>query len=452
MIGAGVVGTAVAYELTRRGCSIIVIEATSDVGTGTSKANNAILHTGFDATPNTNKSRLVKLGHELLLEFATSHNIAVEKTNALMVAWTQDQFAQLDLVLQKSIDNGHHEISRVSASEIARIEPHLAESALGGLQINGEYIIDPWSVPIAFARESAKFGGVFSFKTTVTAIEVGSEISTIITNSGRIDARFVVNSAGLAGTTIDKMFSLKRFKVTPRRGQLVVFNKFVRKLITQIILPEPQKHTKGLLITPTVFGNLMVGPTADDIEDPTATDSTHEGVAKVFDAAYRIIPALRHEEVTAVYAELRAATEESDYRLFTNAEMRYICLDGIRSTGHSASMALAQEAIQRLSECGLEISEPNMNYASLKMPPLGELQLRPADDGEFCVCLCERVTASEISHACTIPIVAANLDGLRRRTRALNGKCQGFYCLADVCQLASQAMAIPIEDLLAGKS
>ncbi|TSA55230.1 MAG: FAD/NAD(P)-binding oxidoreductase, partial [Actinobacteria bacterium] len=194
------------------------------------------------------------------------------------------------------------------------------------------------------------------------------------------------------------------------------------------------------------------GPTADDIEDPTATDSTHDGVAKVLDAAYRIIPALRHEEVTAVYAGLRAATEESDYRLFTNAEMRYICLGGIRSTGLSASMALAQEAIQRLSECGLEISEPNMNDASLKMPPLGELQQRPADEGEACVCLCERVTASEISHACTMPIGATNLDGLRRRTRALNGKCQGFYCLADVCQLASQAMAIPVEDLLAGKS
>lgn len=452
VIGAGVVGTAVARELARRGYSVTIIEAGNDVGTGTSKANTAILHTGFDATPNTNESRLVRQGHDLLLEYATVTGIAVEQTNALMVAWNDDQLSQLDAVAEKSLKNGHLEFSQIDASEVARLEPHLADDALGGLLISGEYIIDPWSVPIAFARDASNFGAVFRFKSEVLSIDVGNEVTTIDTSSGPVKTHFVVNAAGLAGAKIDEMFTGKRFTVTPRRGELIVFDKFARTLVSHIILPVPQKHTKGVLLTPTVFGNLMVGPTADDVEDPTATGSTQDGVARVLAAAHRIIPALRNEEITAVYAGLRAATEESDYRLFTEQQCRYICLGGIRSTGLSASMALANEACQRLIDCGLQIPTQSEKVSSLKMPPLGEMQHRPADDGQACVCMCERVTATEITNACNEPIGAINLDGVRRRTRALNGKCQGFYCLANVCDLVSQANAIAVDDLLSGKS
>lgn len=452
VIGAGVVGTAVARELARRGCSVNIIEAGSDVGAGTSKANTAILHTGFDATPDSLESRLVRRGHDLLYEYASTSGIAVERSNALMVAWNEEQLAQLDVVVEKSYANGHHEIERIDRREVARLEPHLSTSAWGGLVINGEFIIDPWSVPIAFAREALTYGAVFTNRAKVTGIEVGGEVTTLITNAGSFLARFVVNAAGLGGGYVDEMFAGHRFTVTPRRGELIVFEKFARSLVSHIILPVPQRHTKGVLITPTVFGNLMVGPTADDIDDPTATGSTHDGVERVLAAAYRLVPALRNEEVTAVYAGLRAATEASDYRLFTDPAMRYVCLGGIRSTGLSSSMALAEEACERLNSCGLSVGTPPTNSVGVRMPPLGERQRRPADDGWACVCLCERVTAAEVIDACTAPIGATSLDGLRRRTRALNGKCQGFYCLADVCALASRTTAIPIERWLDGIS
>lgn len=452
VIGAGVVGTAVARELARRGCSVNIIEAKSDIGAGITKANTAILHTGFDTIPNSQESRLVRSGHDLLLEFATNAGIAIEKTNALMVAWDEEQLAQLDSIITKSINNGHNEIMRVDKHEVSRLEPHLADSALGGLLVSGEFIIDPWSVPLAFAREALNFGAVLTTQTMVIAIEVGNEVTTIKTGTGSLLARFVVNAAGLAGAKVDEMITGNRFTVTPRRGELIVFDKFARTLVSHIILPVPQQHTKGVLLTPTVFGNLMVGPTADDIDDPTATGSTHDGVTKVLAAAHRIIPALRNEEITAVYAGLRAATQESDYRLFTDIAQRYICLGGIRSTGLSASMALAQDACQRLADCGLELGTSRQIFATMQMPPLGETQHRPADDGQACICHCERVTANEITNAFTGPIGAVDLDGLRRRTRALNGKCQGFHCIAGVCELASRATSIPVEDLLANKS
>lgn len=450
VIGAGVVGTAVARDLARRGCSVNIIEAKIDVGAGISKANTAILHTGFDATPESIESRLVRRGHNLLADYATRCGIAVERTNALMVAWNDEQLAQLDVVADKSIANGHLEIERISGRDVARIEPHLSNLACGGLVIKGEFIIDPWSVPIAFARDALSHGAEFTNQAKVVDIEVGSEVTTVHTSIGEFSARFVVNAAGLNGGVIDEMFTGMRFTVTPRRGELIVFDKFARTLVSHIILPVPQKHTKGMLVTPTVFGNLMVGPTADDIDDPTATGSTRDGVARVLAAAYRLVPALRNEEVTAVYSGLRAATEESDYRLFTDPALRYICLGGIRSTGLSASMALAEEACERLVECGLSAGKTPENSFGAKMPPLGERQRRPADDGEACVCFCERVSASEVIDACKSPIGAMDLDGIRRRTRVLNGKCQGFYCLADVCALAAQTTATPVEQWLEG--
>lgn len=452
VIGAGVVGTAVARELARRGCSVNIIEAKIDVGAGISKANTAILHTGFDATPGSFESRLIRRGHDLLAEYAMRCGIAVERTNALMVAWNDEQFARLDVVAEKSFANDHHEIERIDGREVARMEPHLSASACGGLVIKGEFIIDPWSVPIAFAREALSCGAEFTSQAKVIGIEIGGEVTTVHTSIGTFLTRFVVNAAGLGGGVIDEMFTGHRFTVTPRRGELIVFDKFARTLVSHIILPVPQRHTKGVLVTPTVFGNLMVGPTADDIADPTATGSTHDGVARVLAAAYRLVPALRNEEVTAVYSGLRAATEESDYRLFTDPALRYICLGGIRSTGLSASMALAEEACERLIECGLSVGESPKNSNGVRMPPLGERQRRPADDGEACVCLCERVTAIEVVDACTALIGATSLDGLRRRTRVLNGKCQGFYCLAEVCALAARTTATPVERWLEGST
>lgn len=451
VIGAGVVGTAVARELAQRGLSVNIIEAKTDVGAGISKANTAILHTGFDATPGSIESRLVRRGHDLLADYAARCGIAVEQTNALMVAWNDEQLAQLDDVAKKSIANGHHEIEPLSKQDVARLEPHLCGSACGGLVIRGEFIIDPWSVPIAFARDALLCGAEFTHSAQVLNIEIGAEVTTLHTTKGQFSARFVVNAAGLNGGVIDEMFTGRRFTVTPRRGELIVFDKFARNLVSHIILPVPQQHTKGMLVTPTVFGNLMVGPTADDIDDPCATGSTSEGIARVLNAAYRLIPALQHEEVTAVYSGLRAATEKSDYRMFTDPVLRYVCLGGIRSTGLSASMAIAEDASEQLHACGLDIGSRPTVSSGVKMPPLGERQHRPADEGEACVCFCERVTASEVIAACKAPVGATNLDGLRRRTRAVNGKCQGFFCLASVCELAAQTTATPVEHWVVGQ-
>ena len=200
------------------------------------------------------------------------------------------------------------------------------------------------------------------------------------------------------------------------------------------MLPVPTSHTKGVLVAPTVFGNVMLGPTAEDIDDKTATGSTRAGIDGLLQKGRRILPSLLDEEITAVYAGLRAATEHSDYQISHHPELRYVCLGGIRSTGLTSSMALAEEALARLIDCGLSLT-PRERINTIRMTPLGEIDERPYQRGGQVVCHCERVTVGEITAACTAPIPAVDFDGLRRRTRALAGRCQGFYCHAELCSV-----------------
>ena len=228
------------------------------------------------------------------------------------------------------------------------------------------------------------------------------------------------------------------FTVRPRRGELIVFDKLARPLLAHIVLPVPTATTKGVLVSPTVFGNVLLGPTADDIDDKTATGSTRAGLDGLMAKGRRILPALVHEEVTAVYAGLRAATEHRDYCIELHAEQRYLCLGGIRSTGLTASMALAEEALALLVTAGIAVVERSADeLTALRLTSLGEAGPRPWQDGGCIVCHCEHVTAAEITAACQGPVPATDLDGVRRRTRALTGRCQGFHCSAAVTALAA---------------
>lgn len=448
VVGGGVVGCAVARLLSRHRLSVALLEARADVGAGTSKANTAILHTGFDATPGSVESRLVSRGYHLLSAHAAATGVAVERVGAVLVAWDDEQAANLPALSAKAAANGYARTEVLDAAEVRSMEPHLGDGVTGGMLVPDEHIIDPWSTPISFALEAVANGCRLITDFAVTAVEVGAESTTLRTADGReVRARFVVNAAGLHGDELHRLMGFGGFTVRPRRGELIVFDKLARPLLRRTLLPVPTSHTKGVLVAPTVFGNVMVGPTADDIDDKHATASTRTGLDALRRKGEHILPALMTEEVTAVYAGLRAATEHSDYQLSCHADARYVCLGGIRSTGLTASMALAEETLTMLNSAGLA-TEPRASdeVAHVHLDSLGETDARPWQRGGAIVCHCERVTSDEIRGACTSPVPAVDLDGIRRRTRALAGRCQGFYCSAEVCALAASATARPMTE------
>jgi len=448
VIGAGVVGTAIARELAGYRLQCLLLEAASDVGTGTSKANTAILHTGFDAKPGSLEARLVRRGQALLSAYGPGAGIAIEPVGALLVAWDADQLAALPAIAENATRNGYARARFVGVNELYADEPHLGRGALGALAIPDEGIVCPFTPPLAFATQAVVNGVTLALGHTVERIVPANQDGyDVVTARATFRSRYVVNAAGLNSDEIHRMLGHDTFTVVPRRGELIVFDKLARPLLTHVLLPVPTKVSKGVLVSPTVFGNVLLGPTAEDIHDKTATGSTAAGLASLLDKGRRILPALLEEEVTAVYVGLRAATEHSDYQITFHPAQRYVCVGGIRSTGLSASMAIAEYVVEGLADAGL-VLERKEEVQAAPLPRIGETSVRPyqcaeaiAADPDYgrIVCHCERVTRGEILAALRAPIPARSLDGLRRRTRALLGRCQGFFCAASVAQFVSEA-------------
>ena len=441
VVGGGVVGCAVARELSGYQLSVGLIEAKADVGDGTSKANTAILHTGFDAAPGTLESRLVPRGYELLSAYAAETGIPVEGTGAVLVAWSAEELDALTGLRDKATKNGYRRCELITADAVYARVPTLGPGALGGMTVPDESIICPWTTTLALATDAMTRGASFLLRHGLLGVTVGDSVTTLSTSHGDVRCRWVVNAAGLGSDTVDRLFGHDRFTIVPRRGELLVFDKFARQLVDTVVLPVPTSKGKGVLVSPTIYGNVMLGPTSEDRSDRSDTSTSEDGLAFLLEKGRRLMPALLDEEVTASYAGLRAATEHADYIVDVDSAQRYVVLGGIRSTGLTASMAQAEHAAQLLQEAGVEMRARSELPEAPRMPAIGEQMTRPfasqeaiAKDADYgrVVCFCERVTRGEIRDALAGSLPPADLDGLRRRTRATMGRCQGFYCGAEV--------------------
>ena len=450
IVGAGVVGTAIARTLARYRLDIVLADAACDVGTGTSKANTAILHTGFDAKPGTLESRLLSRGSALLRSYAAATGIPVERVGALLVAWTPEQFAGLPALEENARRNGYLAVRRIGADALYAREPALGPGALGALEIPDEAIICPWTTPLAFATEAVGADVRLVLGAGVTGVSAVSDgFYELASSRGALRGRWVVNAAGLGSDVIDRMFGGDGFTIRPRRGELIVFDKLARTLLRSILLPVPTPRSKGVLVAPTVYGNVLLGPTAEDVPDRADVATTAAGLDSLMAAGRRILPGLGDEEVTATYAGLRAATEHSDYQIRVDGARRYACAAGIRSTGLSASLGIAEHVVGLLGEAGLPLRPRSGDVPLPRMAYIGEAGRRPYQDAELIaidgaygqiVCHCERVSLGEVRDALASPVPPADLGGLRRRTRAMNGRCQGFFCAATVSRLFGEAV------------
>lgn len=447
IIGAGIVGAAIARDLAGADLSVVVLEAKADVGDGTSKANTAILHTGFDAKPGTLESRLVARGYELLGTYATQTGIPVERTGALLVAWTEEELAALPGLKAKAEANGYDACRIVGSEEVYTAVPDLGPGALGGLTVPGESITCTWTTNLALATEAKQRGADILTSQPVQRVTMADGSTVLHTPKGEIEATWVINAAGLGADVIDRHFGHDRFTVTPRRGELFVFDKLARPRVPLIVLPVPSSKGKGVLVSPTIYGNVMLGPTAEDLTDRSATGTSEDGFEFLLTKGRKLMPKLLDEEITASYAGLRAAIDAKDYLIDLDPAQHYLLVGGIRSTGLTAGMAIAEHVIGMLSDAGLDVQPRADLPPAPHMPNLGNATMRPYQDAEriakdpaygTIVCFCERVTAGEIRDAYQSDLPPADLSGLRRRTRVMNGRCQGFYCGATVTQCVEQ--------------
>jgi glycerol-3-phosphate dehydrogenase len=445
IVGAGVVGCAMARRFTLEGARVLLLEKGTDILSGASKGNSAILHTGFDAPTGSVELACMQAGYQEYLDIHGQMNLPLLKTGAMVVAWTENDLHKLDGILQQAHDNGVSDAQRIEAAQIRQQEPHLAHTALGAVTVPGEYLIDPWSAPLGYLQQAKAHGARVLLGTEVDDGHFDGAHWHLSTPRGICIARTVINCAGLFGDQLEqRLLGQSQFSIHPRKGQFVVFDKAASALLGNIVLPVPNERTKGIVITRTVFGNLLVGPTAEEQDDRVHAGLNHEVLQHLIDAAVTRIPALAGMPVTATYAALRPASEKKEYRIHQHAERHWITVGGIRSTGLTAALGIARHVFALYSQQTRHTPLTHLSWPQL--PNLAEHLQRDYQQPGFgeIVCHCEWVTAREIQATFDSPLPPGDLGGLKRRTRACMGRCQGFYCGARVAELSAGRLALPL--------
>jgi glycerol-3-phosphate dehydrogenase len=436
VIGGGVVGCALFRRFALGGLRCVMIERGPDILSGVSKANSAMLHMGFDAAPGSLEHACLHSGYAEYMAIHEKLNLPLLRTGGLLVAWSEEELAKLPAIVAQAHENGVGDVHQVDAGEVRRREPHLANDALGGVVVPGEHIIDPWSAPLAYALQGLAHGGEIHRGTTVQGGSFNGSAWHLDTTAGPLEARVVVNATGLMGDVIEAIARPSPFAIKPRKGQFVVFDKPASRLIGACIMPVPNERSKGVMMARTIFGNLLVGPTAEEQEDRTHATVDEAQIGALIARGVRMLPALAGESVSALYAGLRPATQFKDYQIEALPDRNWITVGGIRSTGLTGALGIAQHAASLYAGQFGELREAAPIWT--QVPNLAEhLPRRHGEPGYGeIVCHCELVSSAEIESALSGPLPAGDLGGLKRRTRAMMGRCQGFYCSAKVAAVA----------------
>ena len=435
VIGGGVVGLALLRRFTIAGLKCVLLERGSDILSGASKGNSALLHTGFDAPPKSLELRCMKAGYAEYLRIRQKLNLPLIESTAIVVAWNEAELTALPGIVEKAHKNGIADVRAISQTELRLKEPELAKHALGGVFVPGEHIIDAWSAPLAYAHQALAHGAVILRNAEVTDGEFARDEWTLASKQGKIAASVVINAAGNFGDLVEMMARLPPFTIKPRKGQFVVFDKPAYKLLRAIVLPVPTAHTKGVVLFRTAFGNLAVGPTAEDQDEREIATCDHDTLEKLKSRATEMIPALAGIDVNAIYAGLRPASDQKDYVIEAVKDRNWITVGGIRSTGLTSALGIADYAGQLYEKNFAKFPKKPPEQVWTPVPNLSEGRIRPFMMGGEIVCHCEHVTRGEIEAALEGPLPAGDMGGLKRRTRAMMGRCQGFYCSAHIADI-----------------
>ena len=432
VIGGGVVGLSLLRRFAMAGLKCVLLEKGADILSGASKGNSALLHTGFDAPPKSLELRCMKAGYAEYLRIRQKLNLPLIESSAIVVAWNEAELAALPEIVEKAHKNGITDVRAISQTELRLKEPNLAKNALGGVFVPGEHIIDAWSAPLAYAHQALAHGATILRNAEVTDGDFAHDAWALASKQGSITASVVINAAGNFGDLVEMMARLSPFTIKPRKGQFVVFDKSAYKLLRAIILPVPTPRTKGVVLFRTAFGNLAIGPTAEDQDEREIAACDFETLNNLKNRAVEMVPALENIDVNATYAGLRPASDQKDYVIEAVKDKNWITVAGIRSTGLTASLGIADYVSQLYVKNFDKLPKKSPEPVWTPVPNLSEDLIRPYMKGGEIVCHCEHVTRGEIEAACAGPLPAGDMGGLKRRTRALMGRCQGFYCSAQI--------------------
>ncbi len=457
IVGGGIVGTCTARELSKFKLKIAVLEKKSDISEGTSKANSGLIHSGHDCTPNTLKAKLNVRGNELYTKLCEDLQIPFRRNGALVLCFDKSKHSKIEELYEKAVRNNVPDVSIIFKDEILKLEPNINTKVYSALYAKTAGIISPYEATIAFAENSYINGVSYYLNTEVIDINKTAKGYIVKTNSGEFEAKTVINAGGVFSDDINNMISENKYKIIPRKGEYMLFDRASKHLVDKSIFQLPTEKGKGVLVTPTVHNNVFIGPSSNDILDKKALDTTKEVLDNIYESANNVINGISKGEIITSFAGLRANLSDNyydfiieeikDYKGFFNAV-------GINSPGLSATPAIAEMLCEMvvnylnppknenfISKRGAitvfnELSEDEKNQLIEKNNAYGRL-----------ICRCESVTEGEILEAIHRPLGATTLDGVKRRTRTSMGRCQGGFCTSKVLEILSRELKININEV-----
>ena len=454
VIGGGVIGCAIARELSRFNLRIVLIERCAEVGFGTTKTNSGIIHPGHHSPADTLKGQLVVRGNTLFDALKEELNFGFRRIGEVVVARSKEELPVLDRLLAQGEDKGVPGLEIWDREKLRREEPNLSHKLLGGLYAPSAGVINPYEFAFALVESAIRNGVELLEDCPVRGIQrLPKGGFTLVLPEATLDTRFIINAAGVRSDEVAHLVGLSDFTIHPRKGEEYMLDKRMQGLVQRLIFPVPGATSKGTLIIPTYDGTIMVGPTAEDTDDRDDLATSSEGADKVFSFVKEICPAINRRDVITEFAGLRAVSNTNDFIIGATSVKGFINVAGIQSPGLTASPAIAEYVRDVLAEEGLAL-EPKRNFRRyVQGPPrfaamdLDERRRAIAGNPLFArvVCRCELVTEAEIHNA--IDHGARTLDGIKFRSRAGMGRCQGGFCTSRCMEILTRRTGSELTDV-----
>ena len=458
IIGAGLTGCAIARRLSKYEVSVCVLESENDVATGASRANSAIVHAGYDCMPNTLMAKLNALGSRKMEKLCKELDVPYKKIGSLVIAFDNNDMKTLNKLLDNAEKNGISDVKILLKEETIKLQPSINKQVIGSLYAKNAAITCPYELNIALA-ENAVINGVKIFTEFKVVSIIKSDKGFKISSSNKsINAKFIVNAAGLYADDVSKLANAGNFTIIPRKGEYIMLDRRESKNINMVIFQPPSKLGKGVLVAPTVDDNVFAGPTAEDITDKKDTSTTFKGLMQLKKLAVFSVPALNLANAITQFSGIRAVLKEKNDFLIEESEILkgFIQAAGICSPGLSASPAMGEEVLTLLENAGLK-TKIKISFNPRRIKPKRFREMTNTEKQEAIaknklygrvICRCESVTEAEVINAINSPIPARTVDAVKKRTRAGMGRCQAGFCLPKVLEILSSQLNMKMEDIL----
>ncbi|MDE7078761.1 MAG: NAD(P)/FAD-dependent oxidoreductase [Clostridia bacterium] len=456
IIGGGIVGCSVARELSRYDAQITVLEKFNDVSCGTTKANSGIVHAGFDAKPNTLKAKFNILGNAMFDNLAQELDFPFKRNGALVLCFDENDLPNLYELYHRGVGNGVEELQTLTGDQVREIEPHVSKDVVAALLAKTSGIVSPYEMCVAYAENAAVNGCKFEFEKKVVSIEKKGDLWQVVAQDGSVyEADTVINCAGVHADDINNMVCDKKINIVPRRGEYMLYDKTRGYLAQRTIFQMPSKMGKGILVAPTTHGNIITGPTANDVDDKDDVNTTFVGLNEVYEKSLLSVPSLNKRFVITQFSGTRAHSTDGDFIIGESDKKGFYNVAGIESPGLTSAPAIAVYVADDIAgKLALEKKNDFIptrkgipHFATMSDSERQKLIAKNPLYGKV-ICRCEVVTEGEIVDSINRPVGAKDFDGVKRRTRAGMGKCQSGFCMESVMEILARELGIPFEEVL----